>query len=282
MNSVLDPVIPDWAHLELPDAWPDRLRLWHPLDVARLLRRVFSRRVTLVQLPAGMPGVERIPKYSLVEFHNLPNGNYSKRFTRGYITGFDRVMLGYVRRSHERIARRLAGCSSVLDIGCGGGGLAATLRRQGIAEVWGLDTSPYLLQHAAAANPGIAFVQGAAEHTGFAPQRFDAVTICFLFHEMPGRHIRDCLTEFHRILKPGGLLQIIEPSPTQLRYSAAALWRAWGWQGWYFAVLARVLREPFVTAWHREDVRTLLAAHGFELIAEDDTMPVRHLEARRI
>lgn len=277
-----DPQVPDWSNLALPDAWPDRLRLWRPADLESVLRRVFARKPRRVTLPDGLPGAGRIPNYLLVEFHNLPNGNYSKRFTRSYIIGFDRVMLGYVRRIHERMAQRVVGCASVLDIGCGGGALAAALRREGVSDVWGLDPSPYLLQHAAAANPGIPFVQGLAEDTGFPTGRFDAVAVCFVLHEMPGRYIRQSLREFHRILKPGGLLQISEPSSTQFQHSITSLWKTWGWRGCYFGILARLVREPFVSAWHREDVRALLTGHGFELVADNDQMPIRHLEAVRI
>ena len=137
------------------------------------------------------------------------------------------------------------------------------------------------MQHAAAANPGIPFVQGIAESTGFPGGRFDAVVVCFVLHEIPGNHIRQSLREFHRILKPGGLLQISEPSVAQFRQSMASLWRYWGWRGLYFGVLARLIREPFVAAWHREDARTLLAENGFVLIADNDEMPIRQLEARR-
>lgn len=282
MSSVADPSIPDWSNLVLPDAWPDRLRLWHPADLAVMLGRVFARGVPRVSLPDGLPGFEHIPSYSLLDFHNLPNGNYSKRFTRAYLDNFDRVMLGCVRGIHEHMAQRAAGCASVLDIGCGGGALAAALRRQGIADVWGLDPSPYLLQHAAAANPGIPFVQGIAENTGFSAGRFDAIAVCFVLHEIPGRHIRRSLKEFHRIMKPGGLLQISEPSAAQLQQSLASLWKTWGWRGCYFGLLARLVREPFVSAWHLEDARDLLASHGFELVADNDQMPIRHLEAVRI
>src|SRR5690606_25206123 len=91
--AVADPRVPDWRSLELPDPWPDRLDLRRPRHLWQFLRCITGRRQR-VQLPDNLPGRDALPKYVLQEFHNLPNGNYSKKVTRGYITGFDRVMLG--------------------------------------------------------------------------------------------------------------------------------------------------------------------------------------------
>ena len=159
---VADPSVPDWGGLELPDSWPDRLDLRRPRQLLALLRRTVASRRSRVQLPAQMPGAELLPKYLLQEFHNLPNGNYSRRISRGYITGFDRVMLGHMRTARTRLADFLRGCDSAIDIGCGGGRTAAALHAAGVREVWGLDPSPYLLQHAAHDFPQLRFVQGLA------------------------------------------------------------------------------------------------------------------------
>lgn len=276
----------DWANIPLPDCWPDRLNLWHPRDLWQLARHALGLTKTPVELPAGVPGAERIPKYILQEFHNLPNGNYSRRFTRGYITGFDRVMLGEIGKSHRRIAAQLAGQDdvrhgSVLDAGCGGGGLAGVLQAAGIAEVWALDPSPYLLQHAAQDWPGIHFVQGVAEDTGFADAQFAAITACFLLHEIPPRYLQRCLAEFARILRPGGWLAVCEPSPVQFTSNLLAICRHYGWRGVYFHLLARFLNEPFLAAWHQQDLPALFAAHGFEVLDHDVGVPMRHLLLRK-
>lgn len=275
-----DPRVPDWSSLNLPETWPDRLDLRSPRGWWRLLRSVAGKRRP-VQLPADMPGCAALPKYILQEFHNLPNGNYSKRFTRGYITGFDLVMLGRMQRARRRIAEYLRPCRAVLDAGSGGGRTAAMLKHSGINEVWGLDPSPYLLQHAARDYPAINFVQGVAERTGFADGRFDGISACFLLHEIPPRHIESCLREFHRILAPGGLLAICEPSPLQMRHSRWRLWRRDGLRGLYFHTLASLVHEPFVDAWHRSDAAAILGAAGFELIADEQELPMRHLFARK-
>src|SRR5262245_55421984 len=133
-SSVADGTPVDWSAVRLPDAWPDRLRLRHPRDLALFVARLFGRR-RRVEVPAALPGVEALPEYLRQEFHHLPNGNYSKRIVRGYANGFDLLMLGRARRARAAIARRLAGCASVLDLGCGSGGLAGELVAAGIPEV---------------------------------------------------------------------------------------------------------------------------------------------------
>lgn len=284
--TINDPTAPDWSAITLPDTWPDSLDLKSPRDLWQLVLHALGLQQQAVQLPADMPGAANIPKYILQEFHNLPNGNYSRRFTRGYITGFNRVMLGEISKSHAQIAQQLAGNpeirnGSVLDVGCGGGGLAGALQQAGVADVWGIDPSPYLLQHAAHDWPGIHFVQGVAEKTDFAAARFNAVTACFLLHEIPPRYIAECFREWRRILKPGGWLAFCEPSPLQLQHSPLALLRHYGWRGVYFHALAKRLHEPFLAAWHKQDIPSLLEQNGFELMAQDIGMPVRHVLARK-
>jgi ubiquinone/menaquinone biosynthesis C-methylase UbiE len=283
--TITDPIVPDWAAIALPDTWPDSLDLRRPRDIWQLMRALVGNSKP-VQLPADMPGANSIPKYILQEFHNMPNGNYSRRFTRGYITGFNRAMLGEINKSHTRIAQQLAEKpavknGSVLDVGCGGGGLAGALQQAGVVDVWGLDPSPYLLQHAAQDWPDIRFVQGVAENTGFADARFDAITACFLLHEIPPRYIAKCVAEWARILKPGGWISLCEPSPVQLQKKPLQLWREYGWRGLYFSIMAKKTYEPFVAAWHQQDLPTLLQQHGFELVQHELGMPMRHVLARK-
>lgn len=275
-----DPEVPDWANLPLPDSWADQLKLWRPWDLLKLLRRVMAKRQR-VQLPAGMPGHELLPKYVLQEFHHLPNGNYSKQLTHGYITGFDRLMLGTMRAARVQLAERLRDCSSALDVGTAGGRTAAALKTQGVADVWGLDPSPYLLQHAARRFPEVNFVQGTAEQTPFADGRFEGVVACFVLHELPPKQVGVALHEFARITRPNGLLAICEPSAEQLDMRFWPLLRKHGWRGVYFNWLARLVHEPFVRAWHRLDLHRALEDAGFHCISDEEHFPSRMVLARR-
>ena len=276
ISPIADPAVPDWAGLNLPDAWPDGLGLPSLRGLLRLLLAVFGRRRPL-QLADEMPGRSMLPKYLLQEFHNLPNGNYSKQVTRGYITGFDYVMLGRMRAARRRIAEALSACNAVLDVGTAGGSTAKVLKQAGLGEVWGLDPSPYMLQHAARAVPEVHFVQGVAERTGFADARFDGISACFLLHEIPSRMLDGCLREFARILRPGGLLAICEPSAQHWRLSLRNLRPT----NLYFHFLAHRVYDPFIQTWHRYDIAAALDAVGFELLEHTDAMPLLHLLARR-
>ncbi|MGI1680193.1 MAG: class I SAM-dependent methyltransferase [Cellvibrionaceae bacterium] len=277
-----DPVKLNWAELELPNTWADQFNFRNPMDVFRFFRGIVGRKRHKVRLPDSVPGVESIPKYALQEFHSLPNGNYSKRVTRGYITGFDHSMLGVMTEARQCIAKTLEGCSRVLDAGCAGGRTARTLKEAGATDVWGIDPSPYLLQHASNDNPDISFVQGVAEDTGFSDNRFDGIAACFLFHEIPPRYLANALTEFNRILETNGLVAICEPSPLQVDLSLWQILKKFGIKGFYFGVLARFVFEPFLGAWHKQSSQKgMFEQYGFECVSDDIGMPLRHIVLRK-
>ncbi|CAA0100784.1 Ubiquinone/menaquinone biosynthesis C-methyltransferase UbiE [BD1-7 clade bacterium] len=273
--------MPDWANMVLPDTWPDKLNLTTARDLLHFVRCIFSKR-RRVEVPDTLIGRDKIPKYVLQEFHNLPNGNYSNSLTRGYIKGFDHSMLSTVEPARQFIAQQLSGCASALDIGTAGGKTAAAIKGKGVSDVWGIDPSPYLLKHAAQDHPDIKFVQAIAEKTGFANDRFDAVGACFVFHEMPPRYIETAITEIHRIIKPGGTLVFAEPAAVQmLETSVFRLVKKAGLQGLYFRYLAGFVFEPFVAGWHQRDLKTWLDANGFDLIEDINECPIRKVVARK-
>lgn len=281
MAAGSDPLALDWSTVELPDAWVDAIDLRVPANLLAYARSWLGPRRKVV-LPEGLPGAERLPAYLRQEFHHLPNGVYSKRHADGYARWFDRLMLGRTVAARTRLAGELADARAALDVGCGTGGLAGAMVAAGIPEVWAIEPSPYLLQLAAARHPRVRFVQGIAEQTGFPSARFDGVGACFLFHELPPRAGDAALDEIRRILVPGGRLVIAEPSPLQFhRRDWRKLLRQSGRLGLYFFLVANWMHEPFVSAWHRRDVASWLAAHGFTLVADEVGMPIRFLRAVR-
>lgn len=270
--SVPDPV--DWRQAELPDTWPDQADGGRPLSLRRVIRYARGRRQR-VSLPATLPGREHIPRYVLQEFHGLPNGNYSNRITRGYVTGFEFSMLGEMGRVRAMIARHLRACESVLDVGCGSARTAAAIHRAGVAQVWGLDISPYMLRHAASDHEGLHLRQGLAEALPFPERCFDGASVVFVFHEMPPRQVCQALDELARVLRPGGVVVVAEPSPLQIQLSRWTLWRRFGWRGLYFRHLMRSVHEPFLKLWHRLDFAAEARQRGFEVLEESCGVPVR-------
>lgn len=277
-----EPVAPDWTKIALGDAWPDSLDLSNWRGWREIKRAFGGKERRAVELPESLFTQVTIPKYILQEFHNLPNGNYSRRFSRGYITGFDIAMLGQMQRARLWIAEHLGHCSSVLDVGTAGGRTAAAIKKAGVAKVWGLDPSPYLLQHAASDYADIDFIHGIAEELPFADNRLEGISLCFVLHEMPPKYIKQALAEFHRVLKAGGKLVIAEPSPQQLEaFEWRQLLRPQGWSKLYFKFLAHRVYEPFLGSWHKLDKIQCLQDAGFVLLEERRGMPINFWVAQK-
>jgi ubiquinone/menaquinone biosynthesis C-methylase UbiE len=285
-EAVNDPLVPDWENIELPKTWADEINFKTWTNVERLWCSLFKKGSGGIELPDDFPASlmskELLPKYLQQEFHGIPNGNFSNKITRGYISAFDGTMLGKMKPVRKEMATWFDSAASVLDIGCAGGQMAAALKDRGVKEVWGLDASPYLLKHGAKANPEVHFVQGLAEDLQFADERFDGITASFLFHEMPPKYIDRALSGCHRVLNDGGLLAICEPSSIQSKGGWWQMLKRYGFTGLYFKWLAAHVYEPFVPAWHKQDIVSLLNQHGFEVLINRRGMPEHTVLARKL
>ncbi len=125
---------------------------------------------------------------------------------------------GMIQNARERdawvshIKRHLPeGKLKVLDVGCGTGEISLLMAGLGY-DVTGIDISKKMMEKAAAkaldAGLSIDFMSGDAERTGFDTGSFDVVICRFLLWTLPnpGR----ALDEWHRILKDGGMVLIID------------------------------------------------------------------------
>lgn len=103
----------------------------------------------------------------------------------------------------------------ILDLGCSAGqSVTAFKERYPQAEVWGIDSSVGMVRysHKRAAEMGldVHFKQALAEDPGFPDNHFDIIHAYILFHELPVAVGHQVIREAHRMLRPGGVLALID------------------------------------------------------------------------
>jgi SAM-dependent methyltransferase len=94
----------------------------------------------------------------------------------------------------------------ILDVGCGTGGMLPHLQQ--IAPAIGLDPAPEAA--GACRRRGVCFVLGSGTRLPFADSTFGTITALDVVEHVPDDI--GMLREFHRVLRPGGLLLITVPA----------------------------------------------------------------------
>ena len=111
--------------------------------------------------------------------------------------------------------------NNVLDLGCSVGISTLTLHRyfsqkQNPINTIGLDLSPYMLAVAKTSDTQQEIAQwlhGLGESTGLADNSLDLVTLQFVIHELPRQATAEIFQEVLRILKPDGVIGIVDNNP---------------------------------------------------------------------
>ena len=129
------------------------------------------------------------------------------------------LSLNIDKRWRRRVAKALQSvlddqCALVLYVACGTGDLSLELQRDAKATIVGTDFCRPMLTVAAEKTADlhatIPYVEADAMNLSFADNSFDAVTIAFGLRNLP--RYDDGLRELLRVLKPGGMLVILECS----------------------------------------------------------------------
>jgi ubiquinone/menaquinone biosynthesis C-methylase UbiE len=148
----------------------------------------------------------------------------------------------------------------VLDVATGGGHVTYTFAPH-VARVWATDITQEMLDmvKAEAQKRGLANVRTAyakAEALPFEDASFDLVTCRIAPHHFES--IPDFLDEVRRVLKPGGVLAVVDNVVPQ------------GSVGDYVNAFERFRDPSHLRSWTMEEWRAALKAHGFSVAHEEE------------
>ncbi len=118
------------------------------------------------------------------------------------------VDIRWRRRVVKKIAPQLARDARMLDVGCGTGDLSIEIFDKTAARVVGLDFCRPMLELARQKASQLPLIEGDGLRLPFAEETFDAVTAAFVVRNLAD--VEDGLREFRRVLKPGGVVAILE------------------------------------------------------------------------
>ncbi len=106
---------------------------------------------------------------------------------------------------------------SILDLGCGEGYPARTMKQMGAAKIVGVDLSQEMVNRAIEQekkNPlGIEYSQGDVRDLKFSSESFDLVTAIFVFNYINIADMKKVMKEALRVLKNGGAFVFSVPHP---------------------------------------------------------------------
>lgn len=130
--------------------------------------------------------------------------------------------IGHTESDDAKVGRSLLGPlmlqalepqgKSILDLGCGEGYFARTVKAAGAAKASGLDISPALVETARARDPhGEYHVQDIQNGPFFAPESFDAISAFMVMMYM--RDLDAAYGNVAKILRPGGRFVLSIPNP---------------------------------------------------------------------
>jgi ubiquinone/menaquinone biosynthesis C-methylase UbiE len=208
-----------------------------------------------------------------VKMHTHTHGNESPAQTEGrlirwgafYDLSVNIMTLGQASRLRRMTVDQalLKPGESVLDVGCGTGGVTipAKIRVGENGNAAGIDPSPEMIavanRKAERGGLQIDFRVGVIESLPFPDETFDAVTSSLMMHHLPADLQVKGVAEILRVLKPGGRFLVAD----MIRPSGPSFQR-------FFTSL--ILHHGHVVDFGLQDVPALLRKAGFEDVEQLD------------
>lgn len=164
-------------------------------------------------------GIE-YPRWYLKRWHFLPEGYLSRRSAWGYDALIRRVYhVASEARTLAAVVRQMGEHrpEHILDLGCGPGrALKAFARAFPRTSLTGVDLSPFLLERAenrlAGYEDQVRLVHADATHLPIDDATVDAAFAAHLLGHLPIEKAFDVLRETGRVLRPGGVLYVVDHS----------------------------------------------------------------------
>ncbi len=127
-----------------------------------------------------------------------------------------RILEANLRGEKRAIRRELRAWQAgsglrLLDMGCGTGELAGLFPPE---QYVGMDLAPVYVTYARR-RYGPRFQVMAGQHLAYRGGSFDEVLVAGVFHHLPDAAVRQIAAELARVLRPGGLLLVMEDTPTR-------------------------------------------------------------------
>jgi ubiquinone/menaquinone biosynthesis C-methylase UbiE len=125
---------------------------------------------------------------------------------------YDKVLHIPIRNIRRSVAEAIknADAVKVIDLCCGTGNQINYLREAGIGQAVGVDVSENMLHQAWRNGLKDVCLKMDASSTTFNDHAFDAAIMSFSLHEMNANIAKKVFKESKRIVKPGGLLLVVD------------------------------------------------------------------------
>jgi ubiquinone/menaquinone biosynthesis C-methylase UbiE len=231
-------------------------------DVPEVVRR---RRREITREVAAETGAANRPDYYLQNFHFQSGGWMTEESARLYDMQVEVLFSGAAnamrRQALVPMAEALAGRDqrrvAYADIACGPGTFLVQVRKAfPRLPALAIDLSEAYLREAKrrfGRRPHLQPVVAKAEALPLPDASLDLATSIFLFHELPPEVRRAVAREIARVMKPGGLLILVDSLQTGDEPDYDGL----------LEVFPALFHEPYFSSYLTDDAERLFAAAGF-------------------